>query len=40
MDFEVSEIRRQIVFSEVCGEAGSICEETLADWFGRLQVPV
>jgi hypothetical protein len=28
------------VFSEVCGEAGSICEETLADWFGRLQVPV
>ena len=32
--------RRQIVFSEVCGEAGSVCEETVADWFARLQVPV
>jgi len=39
-DWEVSEIRRQIAFSEVCGEAGSVCEETVADWFVRLQVPV
>jgi hypothetical protein len=39
-DWEVSERDVSQVFSEVCGEAGSVCEETVADWFARLQVPV
>jgi hypothetical protein len=26
------------VFNEVCGEPSNVCEETLADWFAKLQV--
>jgi hypothetical protein len=28
------------VFTEVCGEVGDVCEETLADLFAELQMPV
>jgi len=28
------------VFTEVCGEVGDVCEETVADWFAELQMPV
>jgi hypothetical protein len=28
------------VLSEVCGEVGKFCEETVADWFDELQIRV
>jgi len=28
------------VLSEICGEVGNVCEETVTDWFDELQIPL